>query len=124
MSLLSFLFLDFSLQFTHLMFIQGCDTTSKIGTKYSALNVALSKSFDGLVSFGQIDIDEETDTLAEKFFVRCICKDENINTFDQPYCIVYYMKSSNIIKYFAPHKTCISEIVCLVMFSVGIKFGN
>ena len=41
-----------------------------------------------LVSFGQMGIDE-----VENCLVRCICKDENINTFDQPRNMVYYKKS-------------------------------
>ena len=35
-------------------------------------------------------------TLAEKFLVRCICKDENINTFDQLRNMVYYKKSKKL----------------------------
>ena len=41
-------------------------------------------------------IDEEMVTLAENFLVRCICKDENINTFDQPRNMVYYKKSKKL----------------------------
>ena len=43
-----------------------------------------------------MDIDEEMVTLAEKFLVRCICKDENINTFDQLRNMVYYKKSKKL----------------------------
>ena len=70
--------------------------TSKIGTNSSALKVALSKSFDGLVSLGQMDIGDEIVTLVEKFLVRCICKDENINTFEQLRNMVYYKKSKKL----------------------------
>ena len=90
------LFLDFSLQFTYLMFLEGCNTSSKISTKSSTLKVALSKNFDVLVSFGQMDIDEKMITLAEKFLVRCIYKDENINTFDQLRNMVYYKKAKKL----------------------------
>ena len=48
----------------------------KIGPKSSALKVALSKNFDELVLFGQMDIDEEVFTLAQKFLVCCIYKDK------------------------------------------------
>ena len=41
-------------------------------------------------------IDEEMVTLAENFLVRCICKDENISTFDQPRNMVYYKKSKKL----------------------------
>ena len=64
--------------------------------KSSVLKVALSKNFDILVSLGQMDIDEEMVTLAEKFLVRCICKDENINTFDQLRNMVYNKKSKKL----------------------------
>ena len=60
------------------------------------MKIALSKNFDGLVSFGQMDIDEEMVTLAEKFLLPCICKDENINTFDQLRNMVYYKKSKKL----------------------------
>ena len=43
-----------------------------------------------------MDIDEEMVTLAEKFLVSCICKDENINTFDQLRNMVYYKKSKKL----------------------------
>ena len=53
------------------------------------MKVSLSKNFDGLVSIGQFDIDEEMVTLAEKFLVHCICTDENVNTFGQTRNMVY-----------------------------------
>ena len=43
-----------------------------------------------------MDIDEKMITLAEKFLVRCIYKDENINTFDQLRNMVYYKKSKKL----------------------------
>ena len=43
-----------------------------------------------------MDIDEEVVTLAEKLLVRCICKDEKINTFDQLRNVVYYKKSKKL----------------------------
>ena len=43
-----------------------------------------------------MDIDEEMVTLAEKFLVRCICKDENINIFDELRSMVYYKKSKKL----------------------------
>jgi hypothetical protein len=70
--------------------------TSKIGTKVSALKIALSEKFDGLNSFGQMAINEEMVSLAEKFLVRCICKDESVNTFDQLRNMVYYKKSKKM----------------------------
>ena len=70
--------------------------------------MALSKNFDGLVSFGQMDIDEEMVTLAEKFLVCCICKDENINTFDHLRNMVYYKKFEKLdLERFSPTSSSI-----------------
>ena len=49
----------------------------KIGPKSSALKVALNKNFDELVLFGQMDIDEEMFTLAQKFLGCCIYKEKH-----------------------------------------------
>ena len=49
-----------------------------------------------MVSFGQSVIDEEMVAVAEKFLVHCICKDENIATFDQLRNHVYYKKSKEL----------------------------
>ena len=35
-------------------------------------------------------------TLAENFLIGCICKDKNVNTFDQLRHIVYYKKSKEL----------------------------
>ena len=43
-----------------------------------------------MVSFGQSVIDEEMVAVAEKFLVCCICRVENIATFDQLRNNVYY----------------------------------
>ena len=40
--------------------------------KVMRIESALSKHFDGLVSFGQMDIADKMVTLAEKFLVCCI----------------------------------------------------
>ena len=49
-----------------------------------------------MVSFGQSVIDEEMVAAAEKFLVRCICRDENIANFDQVRKNVYYKKSKEL----------------------------
>ena len=43
-----------------------------------------------------MDIDEEMVTSAEKFLVRCICKEENINKFVRLFNMVYYKKSKKL----------------------------
>ena len=60
------------------------------------MKVPLSKNFDVLVLFGQMDIDDEMVTLSKKFLLCCICKDKNINTFDQLCNMVYYKKSKKL----------------------------
>ena len=60
----------------------GCGTTSKVGTKSSALKLATNKNISTLVSFGQASFDEDMKATAEKFLVGCVSKDENIDDFD------------------------------------------
>ena len=60
------------------------------------MKVASTEKFDELVSFGQSTMDEEMQTLAENFLIGCICKDKNVNTFDQLRHIVYYKKSKEL----------------------------
>ena len=60
------------------------------------MKVASAEKFDELVSFGQSTMDEEMQTLAENFLIRCICKDKNVNNFNQLRHIVYYKKSKEL----------------------------
>ena len=60
------------------------------------MKVVSTEKFDELVSFGQSTIDEEMQTLAENFLIRCICKDKNVNTFNQLRHIVCYKKSKEL----------------------------
>ena len=78
------------------MLLLGCDTTSKIGTKSSALKVASDESFSKLVDFGKREINEEMITLAEKFLVKCVCKDEFTTTFNQLRSKVFYKKYKHL----------------------------
>ena len=71
----------------------GCDTTSKIGTKTSALKTASRNDFSTLVSFGKTNLDDSMLDIAERFLVQCICKDESVTTFDQLRNKIYYRKS-------------------------------
>lgn len=57
------------------------------------MKFASTEIFDELAYFGRNTMNEEILTLAEDFFVRCICKDENVKTFSQLRNIVYYKKS-------------------------------
>ena len=49
-----------------------------------------------MVLFGQSVSDEEMVAVAEKFLLHCICKNENIATFDQLKNNVYYKKSKEL----------------------------
>ena len=73
--------------------LTGCDTTSKIETKSSALKIASQNDFSELVSFGKINLDDGMLLIAERYLVQCICKDESVKTFDQLRNNIYYQKS-------------------------------
>ena len=60
------------------------------------MKVASTEKFDELVSFGQSTMDEEMQTLAETFLIRCICKEKTINIFNQLCHIVYYKMSKEL----------------------------
>ena len=74
----------------------GCDTTSKVGMKSSALKSATSKNIRTLVSFGQASFEEDMKAMAKKFLVGCVSKDENIDDFDNLWNKTYYKKSTEI----------------------------
>ena len=46
--------------------LSGCDTTSKIGTKLSALHAAEKTGYDQLNVFGKIPLSEEVISTAEQ----------------------------------------------------------
>ena len=53
-------------------------------------------------------IDKEMVILAEKFLVRCICKDKDINKFDHLRNMVYYKKSKQLdLERFSPTSSSI-----------------
>ena len=62
----------------------------------TAFKVASTEKFDELISLGQSTMAEEMQTLAENFLIRCICKDKNVNNFNQLCHIVYYKKSKEL----------------------------
>ena len=63
--------------------LSGCDTTSKVATKASALHTAEKTVYEQLQSFGKCPISEEMIAAAEKFLVDCISKDSKVQTFDE-----------------------------------------
>ena len=52
--------------------LTGCDTTSNVGTKLSALNAATKYGYDLLYSFGKSVINQEIILSAEKCLVHCV----------------------------------------------------
>ena len=64
------------------IFILGCDTTSKVGTKYSALRAAGKIVYSLLNHFGKYDLAQEMIYQAEMFLIECISKDSLLDSFD------------------------------------------
>ena len=71
----------------------GCDTTSKVGTKLSALQTAEKYGYELLSSFGTSDITDEMIKNAEKFLVRCIDHNSHVDTFDDLRNQIYHRHS-------------------------------
>ena len=72
--------------------LSGCDTTSKVSTKKSALKVASLRS-DLLEGFGQGPLTENMISSAEKFLVGCISDLDKVETFDELRHYQYHKKS-------------------------------
>jgi hypothetical protein len=73
--------------------LTGCDTTSKVGTKLSALQTAEKYGYELLSSFGTSDITDEMIKNAEKFLVRCIDHNSHVDTFDDLRNQIYHRHS-------------------------------
>ena len=74
----------------------GCDLTSKVGMKSSALKSATSKNIPTLVSFVQASFDEDMKAMAKKFLDGCVSKDKDIDNFDDLRHKTCYKKSTEI----------------------------
>ena len=73
--------------------LSGCDTTSKVATKASALHTAEKTGYEQLQSFGKRPISEEIIAAAQKFLVDCISKDSKVQTFDELRFQTYHSKN-------------------------------
>ena len=71
--------------------LTGCDTTSKVGAKKEALNVAVNE-YHNLVSFGKDKISEEMIKNAEQYLVSCLSKSKE-ETFNAVRFNRYHMKT-------------------------------
>ena len=88
--------------------LTGCDTTSKVGTNPAAFKAAIKCGYEQLLSFGKGEITDEMIYSAEKFLVRCISKDEDVDTFDQLRTKVYYKNSFSLnLQKLPPTSSCI-----------------
>ena len=63
--------------------LSGCDTTSKVGTKKSALKVAEQSGHENIKLFGREKITQNMVSSAEKYLVSCLSINSNSKTFDE-----------------------------------------
>ena len=76
--------------------LPGCDTSSKVGTKLSALQIALKQGYDLLFDFGRTELSEKMISSAERFLVCCVSRNSDFDTFDELRNHAYHAKSSQI----------------------------
>ena len=63
--------------------LSGCDTTSKVGTKKSALQAAEETGDEQLHSCGKLPLSDDMVSAAEKFLVDCVSTSDKVDTFDE-----------------------------------------
>ena len=64
--------------------LTGCDTTSKIATKFAALNgIRIPKNLPLLANFNSPQLTDNAIQLAETFFVKCLKPSIQFETFDE-----------------------------------------
>ena len=73
--------------------LTGCDTTSKVGSKLSALQAASRCGYELLFSFGNSEISNEMILSAERFLVNCTARKSEMKTFDDLRSQTYHQKS-------------------------------
>ena len=73
--------------------LTGCDTTSKVGSKLSALQAATRCGYELLFSFGNSEISNEMILSAERFLVNCTARKSEMKTFDDLRNQTYHQKS-------------------------------
>ena len=72
--------------------LTGCDTTSKIGTKRSALQVASTPAAERLINFAKESLTDEMIWSAEQFLVKVFNPKSSVNTFDELRYLYYHDK--------------------------------
>ena len=90
--------------------LTGCDTTSKVGTKASALKQASKCGYKLLYSFGKEDISDSMMSNAEKFLLKCLSSSDEIHHFDQLRNEIYHKKQNQFnIEKFPPSTSSIEQ---------------
>ena len=57
--------------------LSGCDTTSKMGTKYRAFQIVSKPEYSCLKEFGHNNLDDLMYKTAEHYLIECISRTEN-----------------------------------------------
>ena len=73
--------------------LSGCDTTSKVRTKKSALQAAEKTGHEQLHSFGKLPLSDDMVSAAEKFLVDCVSTSDKVDTFDELRLQKYHKKN-------------------------------
>ena len=76
--------------------LSGCDTTSKVGTKKSALQTAEETGHEQLHSFGKLPLLNGMVSAAEKFLVDCVSTSDKVDTFDELRFQKYHKKNFQV----------------------------
>ena len=71
----------------------GCDKTSKVGTKKSALQAAEETGHGQLHSFRKLPLSDDMVSAAEKFLVDCVSTADKVDTFDELRFQKYHKKN-------------------------------
>ena len=75
--------------------LSGCDSTSKIGSKKTALKVLEGGLVESLLEFGRQPLSENHVSNAENFLVKCYNQKANAKTFDDLRYKEYHSKAFN-----------------------------
>ena len=74
--------------------LTGCDTTSKISTKYNAIKTVTKDYYHLLSEFGKSGMDDRLNKNAEEYLVQCLSKSANNNeSFNDLHYSMYHQKS-------------------------------
>ena len=80
-------------QIQNIIICLGSDTTSKIGTKARALEIAKTNGYSLLRSFATRELSEEMIATVELFLVKCISKNTRSTNFDELREEIHHNKS-------------------------------